>query len=256
VHRIAQNAFLHAYRLFIARELLRRAWGRRLFHTAYELYKRLFEARDIAALRAYVPEGGLVIDVGANVGFFTERFARWVGPAGRVVAIEPEANNFAGLVRRLAAKGLARRVDALQAVADARSGTVHLVINPDHPGDHRIGETGDPVAAVALDSVAPAGRPVALIKIDVQGAESRVIAGAEILLQRDRPALFVEIDPGGLARFGSGVEALLEALARHGYAPHVLARGGGGARACARTDLDAILARRGYADLLFLAGPN
>jgi hypothetical protein len=161
VRRIAQNAFLHAYRLVIARGLLRRAWGRRLFYTAYELYKRLFEARDIAALRAYVPECGLVIDVDANVGFFTERFARWVGPAGRVVAIEPEANNFAELVWRLAAKGLAGRV-----------------------------------------------------------------------------------------------EALLEALARHGYAPHVLARGGGGARACARADLDAILARRGYTDLLFLAGPN
>jgi FkbM family methyltransferase len=253
VHRTAQNALLHAYRLVFARGLLRLAWGRRLFFAAYELYKRLFEARNIAALRAYVPEGGIVIDVGANVGFFTERFAQWVGAAGRVIAIEPERTNFAELMRRLEARQLAERVEARRAVADARSGTARLVINPDHPGDHRIGETGEPVAALVLDELAPAGRPVALIKIDVQGAEMRVLAGAGALLARDKPALFVEIDPGGLARFGGSVEARLDARARLGYAPHFLAREG--ARACTRADLDAVLAQRGYTDLLFLGGP-
>lgn len=253
MRRAAQNAMLGAYRLVFARGLLRRAWGRRLFFALYEFYKNLFEAGPIGALRAYVPEGGFVIDVGANVGFFTERFARWVGPAGRVVAIEPEAANFAELVRRLGASGLAERLDARQAVADAQSGQARLVINPDHPGDHRIGDAGEPVAAVALDELVPAGRQVALIKIDVQGAELRVLAGASATLARDSPALFVEVDPGGLARYGSGVEALLGTLARHGYAPHLLTRAG--ARPCARGELDAVLARRGYTDLLFLTGP-
>ena len=253
MRRAAQNAMLGAYRVLFARGLLRSAWGRRLFFALYEFYKNLFEAGPIGALRAFVPEGGVVIDAGANVGFFAERFARWVGPAGRVVAIEPEAANFAELARRLGAKGLGQRVDARQAVADAKSGRAHLVLNPDHPGDHRLGEAGEPVTAVRLDELVPAGRAVALIKVDVQGAEMRVLAGASAILTRDRPALFVEVDPAGLVRYGSSVDGLLGWLAGQGYAPHTLTRTG--PRPCTRGELDGILARRGYTDLLFLADP-
>ena len=246
-----QHALLHAYRLFLVLGLLRVTWGRRLFFAAYEFYKRHYEAREIAALRTYVPDGGFVIDVGANVGFFTERFARWVGSAGRVVAIEPEEVNFAELVRRLEVKHLAERVEARREVADAQTGTTHLVVNTDHPGDHRIGETGEPVAAITLDEVAPTGRRVALIKIDVQGAEIRVLAGARKILARDKPALFVEIEPAGLAHFGGSIDVLLGALAAEGYAPHRVSRAG--TRPCSRGELDALLAKRGYTDVLFLA---
>ncbi len=254
MRRAAQNVMLGAYRLVFARGLLRFAWGRRAFFAVYEFYKNVFEAGPIGRLRAYVPEGGFVIDVGANVGFFTERFARWVGAEGRVLALEPEARNHAELCRRLAAKRLAERVDARRAVADAASGTAHLVINPDHPGDHRIGEAGEPVAALAIDELVPSGCRVSLIKIDVQGAELRVLAGAAGTIARDRPALFVELDPDGLERFGADVDALLGDLAARGYAPHRLTRDG--PRACPRGELDAVLARHGYTDLLFLAGRN
>lgn len=253
MRRLAQNAMLGAYRLVFAKGLLHVGWGRRLFFALYDIYKNLFEAGPIGGLHAYVPEGGFVIDVGANVGFFTERFARWVGPAGRVVAIEPEAANFAELARRLEARGLADRVDARQAVADAQSGQAHLLINADHPGDHRLGDSGEPVTALSLDEIASPGRKVAMIKIDVQGAEMRVLAGAAAILARDRPALFIEVDPAGLSRYGSSVDALLGMLAAHGYAPHVLSRAG--PRSCARGELDAVLARHGYTDVLFYTGP-
>ncbi|HEY7610220.1 MAG TPA: FkbM family methyltransferase [Alphaproteobacteria bacterium] len=254
MRRAAQNAMLGAYRLVFARGLLSVGWGRRLFFALYDIYKRMFEAGPIDALRAYVPAGGIVIDVGANVGFFTERFARWVGPHGRVIALEPERANFAELSRRLSGKGLAARVDAQRAVADSASGTAHLVINPDHPGDHHLGDAGERVTATTLDAIAPAGGRTSLIKIDVQGAEIRVLAGARNVLARDKPALFVEIDPGGLAHYGGSVDALLGALAAAGYSPHILRRAG--ARACSRGELDALLARRGYTDLLFLADRN
>lgn len=254
MNRGLQNALLGAYRLVFARGLMRYAWGRRLFFAGYELYKNAFEAGPIDALRAHVPGGALVIDVGANVGFFTERFARWAGPKGRVVAIEPEAANFAELTRRLVRRGLAERVALHRAVADAKTGTAQLVVNADHPGDHRLGDGADigvPVAAVALDDAVPRDRRVTLIKIDVQGAEQRVLAGAGAILARDRPALFVEIEPTGLARFGTGVDGLLAHLERAGYAPHALTRAG--AVLCGRAGIDAAIARHGYIDLLFLA---
>lgn len=252
MRRALQNALLGAYRIVFARALMRHAWGRRVFFAGYRFYKVLFEAGPIDALRAYVPEGALVIDVGANVGFFAERFARWAGPKGRVIAIEPEPANYAELVRRLDAKRLIGRVDARQGVADARSGTAHLVVNAEHPGDHRIGAEGLPVVAVALDAIAPANRRVTLIKIDVQGAEKRVLEGAERLIARDRPALFVEFEPIGLGRFETGVGELLAYLARSGYAPYRLMRAG--PVPASRAEIDGAIARHGYTDLLFLAG--
>jgi FkbM family methyltransferase len=250
MNRPLQNALLAIYRTVFARGLLRLAWGRRLFYALYDLYKTCFEAGPVDQLRRFVPEDGFVIDVGANIGFFTMRFARWVGPAGTVVAIEPEAENFRELVRRVNASGLSRQVKTIAAVADAASGEAHLVINPDHPGDHRLGDEGLPVAAVTIDAISE-GRTPALIKIDVQGAEAQVLAGAERTLQRVHPVLFIEIDPQGLARFGSSVSQIFERLGRFGYVPHVLEKEGP-PRRLPEAERDALIAQRGYADILFI----
>jgi hypothetical protein len=79
----------------------------------------------------------------------------------------------------LARRGLTSRVDLVQAVAAERSGELRLQINPHHPGDHRINEVGVPVCAVRLDDMLrERGWPeVSLIKIDVPGAEDRVLEG-------------------------------------------------------------------------------
>lgn len=204
----------------------------------------------LAQRMALAPEGSCVVDVGANVGFFAKRFARWVGPEGRVVAIEPERANHAELVRALAARNLAGRVQVLHAAADSSAGTARLGINPDHPGDHRLGDDGEPVAAVTVDGSVPAGLRVSLIKIDVQGAELRVLSGAAAVVARDRPALFVEVHPPSLTLYGASLHLLLRWFADRNYAPHWLVRGQ--AKPLPRAELDGALARRGYVDVLFL----
>jgi hypothetical protein len=72
--------------------ILDRPRPRRAFEGVYLGYKRLIEAGPVDQLRELVTRGSTVIDVGANIGFFSLRFARWVGPSGRVIAIEPEVN--------------------------------------------------------------------------------------------------------------------------------------------------------------------
>lgn len=254
MNRTVQRAILGAYRLVFAHGLLRFAWGRRLFFALYHSYKRLFEARRVGGLRPYVKEGSCVIDVGANVGFFTPLFARWSGPRGRVVAIEPETTNHTELVRRLAAAGWADRVRAPRAAADAASGTARLLINRVHPGDHRLADEGKPVPALTLDEIAAGEGAVSLVKIDVQGAEMRVLASATAILARDRPALFVEIAPAALAQFGASVASLVDWLAARGYATFLLTARG--PERLERARLGRILARHGYTDVLFLPAAN
>lgn len=251
--RALQLGLLWLYRRVFAQGLLRYGWGQRLFFRLYDAYKLCFEAGPISQLQSLIPQGALAVDVGANVGFFTRRLAHWVGETGHVFAIEPEDVNFAELTRRLASEGLSKRVTAIKAVADRASGEVRLTVNRDHPGDHKIGDNGVPVRAVSLDSLLASERhKIAFIKIDVQGAEMRVLAGAQDILRRDRPALFVEVDPAALGNFGSGTDELFHLLSQFGYEPHTLERDG--PRRLDVCTLPDLLSRRSYVDLLFIAG--
>jgi FkbM family methyltransferase len=226
----------------------------RTFLALYPIYKRYFEAGPIDRLRAFVPAGSLVIDVGANVGFFTLRFADWVGSDGGVIAIEPDELNFDSLISALGRANLRDRVQAVKAVAASEAGTTFLELNPLHPADHKLSRVGVgvPVTAVTLDNLIQHKgklRP-ALVKIDVQGAEMLVLRGMTDILDVAGPALFVELSEQGLEKFETSVTAILDLLEAKGYAPHWLTKAGH--RAVNRPEIHAAIAEADYVDVLFL----
>ena len=151
MNRVLQWILLKLYAAAASSGLLSTAFGKTIFEWSYDKYKEYFEAGDIDALRAFVTPGTTVIDVGANIGFFTKRFALWVGPAGKVIAIEPEPANFGALTRALAHAGIQSVVDALEGVAAEESGSLNLEINSSQPTDHKIGAQGMLVKAFTLD---------------------------------------------------------------------------------------------------------
>jgi FkbM family methyltransferase len=229
--------------------------GRRAFEAGYWAYKTYWE-RELTAIRALVTPGSCAVDVGANVGFFTLKFARWVGEFGRVVAVEPAPDNLATLRRRISERGLQTRVHCEAAVAAEAEGQLFLYLNPDNPADHRIGREGIATRAVTLDALLERLRwpPVSLVKVDVQGAELRVLKGAAGMIARDKPALLIEMDDSALRRFGASAEdvsAFLEAFGYRAFVPTDV-RG--------ETPLSPEMTRKlraalGYADILFLAVP-
>ena len=197
---LLQAVALATYRNPLAHRLVRTRGGSALFVASYDLYKAFLEVPGNQGLARQIRPTGWVIDVGANIGFFSERFARWVSNGGRVIAVEPDERNVALLQQRLARRNL-HVVDIHQVAATRQSGPVHLLRNPDHPGDHRLSDAGDVVPGVTLDElVAGAGNPVVdLIKIDTQGSEGLVLDGAIHTLQRSHPSLFIEVDDFGVA---------------------------------------------------------
>jgi FkbM family methyltransferase len=227
----------------------------RLFLALYGAYKKYFEAGPIDRLREFVPPGSVVIDVGANVGFFALRFADWVGRSGEVIAIEPEQHNYDILTSALDRAGLSARTRVMKAAAAAVAGATLLEINPVHPADHKLSldGTGLPIDGVTLDELVNDKRALrpALVKIDVQGAEMLVLQGAPDILTIAGPALFIELHEEGLSRFGTSVAAILDHLSGCGYASYWLERSGP-PRPASSAEIHAKVAEIGYVDVLFL----
>ena len=130
---------------------------------------------------------------------------------------------------------------------------MRLALTPGHPGNHHLVEEGKPIRAVTLDGLTAADpRTVSLVKIDVQGAEMLVLAGATELLAAHRPALYVEVDGPSLARMGSSPRELIDTLVSFGYRPHLLTGDGVGASEAVERLVSR--ASAGYIDVLFQYG--
>ena len=237
-----QKLAVGIYRLPFVSALSRTRIGSSIYVACYDFYKRFLEAAGSHALARHIPPGSWAIDVGANIGFFTERFARWVRSGGRVIAVEPDGENLALLRRRISAAGL-NGVEVHQAVALENSGSVRLTRNPRQPSD----------AGVTIDDlVEQAGNPpIGLIKIDTQGSEHRVLAGATKTLRRCRPNLFVEIDDKALRGNDASAASLVRDIQGYGYRFFKIERDGCESPMQADAVVSAVLAAKpGYLDVL------
>jgi FkbM family methyltransferase len=151
----------------------------------------------------FVAERGLVlrllrpgmhaVDVGANIGYYMLLLAQGVGAGGRISCFEPDPENLIELERNVRLNALSN-VRITPAAVGAEDAAVKLRrgINSAVAADGEI-----EAVMVRLDSAA--SRPVDFLKIDVEGYEGHVLAGARQILAQDRPNLLLEIHPSQLA---------------------------------------------------------
>lgn len=185
------------------------------------LQQAVWEPRLTRLLQALLKPGDVFLDVGANIGYFTVLAAASVGPQGRVFAVEPEPDNLALLRENLRLNDLSAEVLAC-ALSDT-AGEAALFLNPDNHGDHslasRAGQVALTVPLCRGDAVLPADVRIAVLKMDVQGAEALAWQGLMATIQRSLPTLrlLLEFSPLSLeqVRAGSG-EWLLQAMADTG----------------------------------------
>ncbi len=191
---------------------------------SYVVRERLSHAELLAEIGRLRP-GAIVVDVGANAGLYTLLAAQAVAPGGRVFAFEPSADEFARLGWAVAANGLGNVLASNVALSDA-AGFIGFIPGPsEHTGLHRLAAAADAprtVWAQRGDVAVPlaGGERVALLKIDVEGAELAVLRGFHALLEARRiERLVVEITDEFLQRFGASASAVYDFLAGFGYVP-------------------------------------
>jgi FkbM family methyltransferase len=251
--RLLQSFLLQLYALITRSGLLSLPWTQHMFLKFYELYKILIEAGEIESLKDYIKPNEVVIDIGANIGFFTKRFAKWVNGTGFVIAVEPEVINYKHLLRSIEKTGLNSVVKPVQGVAAEKDGMMKLGINPTHPGDHKIAEEGVDVQSFAIDTLVETNQAqrICLIKIDVQGAEERVLEGAQKTIERDHPAIFIELDDEALKKMGSNGERVINWILDRKYRIIKLTKNSTGITISKSEALQ--LCQKGkYTDLLFI----
>jgi len=164
--------------------------------------------------------GDTFVDVGTYIGLYTIAVAQRVGSEGRVIALEPNPENYATTRAHVSLNGLGERVELLQAAAGARDESVPFCLRGDV--SHVAQPTDDVermVRCVRLDTVLR-DRPVGILKIDVEGYEELVLRGAEQLLTasaRSPRAMYIEVHPYAWPGSGTTSDSLLQLLTRCGY---------------------------------------
>jgi FkbM family methyltransferase len=181
--------------------------------------------------------GDWAIDAGANVGLFTSPMAAAVGPQGSVWAIEPLPRNLERLERLKQVNRLSQ-LELFPLALGSATSTARLRL-PKAPGGSGFGSfvatwasAGDvEVATRPLDDLVAAGAPAAplrLVKIDVEGSELDLLAGARTTLTTRRPLVLCEFHDPLLRSAGTSADELLALFRAYGYAPRAPFPGPGG----------------------------
>lgn len=188
-----------------------------------------FEPQTVRHYALQLKDGAVALDIGANIGAHTLPLARAVGPHGHVYGFEPTCFAFEKLGRNIALNpALAPRITAEQIALGEDSGAPAPEIAASWPlfdraGRHALhgGRAVSTAGALAdtLDAYVEAHglARVDLIKLDVDGAECRVLRGARATLARFRPMLMLELAPYTFEGTADSLEILLELLRASGY---------------------------------------
>jgi FkbM family methyltransferase len=185
----------------------------------------IYEPEKFRNITRFLPRGGGFVDVGANIGDFSIWAAKQGGPDTRVLAVEADPDNLPLLARNLHRHRLDSAVQVAPVAAAAETGTVVLhqghqsgtsTISPSevHEMEHMRPRGTVEIPAKTLDSLLEAAAlpRVDVVKIDVEGAEEYVLAGAAKLLATEQP-LTILID----LHWGVNLSGIANLLHEHGF---------------------------------------
>lgn len=207
--------------------------------------------KEILLLREFVRPGDVCLDVGASYGVYTVPLARLVGSGGWVHAFEPRRRS--ATVLRTAVRALTPGNVAVHPVALGDGDGTEVIVTPRRrwflpvPGRTFLkaglarradgyyrgwrrefgGAVEQPVTITTADGFVERHgiERVAFMKVDVEGAEQRVFAGAATTLAAHRPVVLCELEDRHTRKYGTTADDVVARMRGHGYAAHVF-RGG------------------------------
>lgn len=182
----------------------------------------IFEPIETTLLQLLIKTGDRVLDIGANIGYYTVLFADWAGPSGLVHAIEPDPDNFALLDANTEDFQKKGYVHLHQLALGEADGTAKLFRSKDNIGMHRL---YDSVCCDGSSTEVPVCRgddfalaPLDFIKIDIEGFELFALRGLSDTLNNS-PDVKVLCEFSPLSMMEAGIQPLewLEWIEAHDF---------------------------------------
>jgi FkbM family methyltransferase len=183
-----------------------------LFST-YELPTTRFIAR-------YLKNNDVVLDIGANIGYISMFCANAIGKGGKIYAFEPERNNYAALQQHIALNSFTN-IYPQRLAATSIPTTLRLYLASDNYGAHStifnpdvLTQEYEEVQGITLDNFVQEQNiaDIALVKIDVEGAEHEVLQGMKTILSKHRPVLVIELNETLQQQRGLSSDAIKQQL--------------------------------------------
>jgi FkbM family methyltransferase len=182
-----------------------------------------YEGEVVQLFQSIVRPGDCVLDVGANIGYFTLLSSRLAGRQGAVHAFEPSSPTLEKLSTNVGLNAASNVTVHRCAVTDY-CGTVDFYDAPDeNSGLSSLRNLGSAtrrvvhVNARSIDSMLGDLPVVRLVKIDVEGAEAAALCGMRDLIQRDHPFIVLELSDAFLQEMGSSSDTVYLWLTEAGY---------------------------------------
>lgn len=181
-------------------------------------YHGVWEPEATAFVSPRVKPGMIVLDVGANGGYYTVLFAKRVGSTGRVIAFEPEPVGVQ-FIRRNVELNRYDNVTVMPVALSNTNGKAAAMANTFVPDNAAAPASDKTFTLRVFDDLLNELNVtrVDLAKIDVEGTELHVLEGMDKTLRTWSPDLLLEVHPASIERCGRSEQQLLQFLADRGY---------------------------------------
>jgi FkbM family methyltransferase len=189
----------------------------------FQIYavEKIHEESTTDIFKKLLKEGDVVVDMGANIGYFTLLAAQLVGAGGKVYSFEPEPRNFGYLTKNIELNNYTQ-VNAFQKAVSDKNGTINLYVSNVETGSHTIipdEEDKKEKDTVEIETISPdnffkdKGNRIDFVKIDIEGAEPLAIKGMEgIIKENEDMKILMEFYPAKIKEMGYSPKDLMTKL--------------------------------------------
>jgi|SaaInlStandDraft_2_1057019.scaffolds.fasta_scaffold01074_4 FkbM family methyltransferase len=142
----------------------------------------LHEKTETELIKKEIKKGDFVIDIGANIGYYTLLFAKLVGSSGHVLAFEPESKNFE-LLKKNVNENNYKNVTLIQKAISNENKIKNFYLTHSGTTAHRLSKPHDGNDSIKIETIylddflKNFKKPVNFVKIDIHGAEGKAIKG-------------------------------------------------------------------------------
>ncbi|MDN3655866.1 FkbM family methyltransferase [Ferruginibacter paludis] len=183
-----------------------------------------FEPHVVRLFLKILKKGNNVLDIGANIGYFSLIASKLVGVSGKVYSFEPTPLTLHKLNKNISLNNSSNIMVYNKAVSDHNGKAlfkipIGMVKNSGRASFRNIEENNltVEVQTITLDSILDEIQPVHLIKMDIEGAEAMALKGMKNLIKRDRPIFIMELSDCYLQQLGESASNVLNFYREQAY---------------------------------------